>query len=230
VCGDTGERERGREKTTSPSSAEDLLLPPSPSPSPPLLVTTTFNTNHLTLHYTSSTMSINECSFTSFARDHSPSQDQIEAMALLERLFGPSSSSSPSSYSASASSKSSSPIDELASWRDAHHHRSSSLSSTTSTDSYWSGPFLSVPETPIDRVEEYPFDLREAPCVGGDVEYRGPRITISPSHSVVEEHNHTVVGGVVVGGEYRSRGGSKKAESKKKAENTMPSITVEFAD
>jgi len=66
--------------------------------------------------------------------------------------------------------------------------------------------------------------------VGGDVvEYRGPRITISPVG--VEECNHTVVGGVVVGagGEYRSRGGSstKKGDSNS---GSMPSITVEFAD
>jgi len=75
--------------------------------------------------------------------------------------------------------------------------------------------------------------------VGGDVEYRGPRITISPSHSysysVVEEEGRIVVGGVVIGagGEYRSRGGSntKKGDSSKKGEaNMMPSITVEFAD
>jgi len=136
--------------------------------------------------------------------------DQAEALALLDRLFGPSSSSS---------SSPSSPIHET-NWRDAHHHRSSSLSSTSSTDSYWQGPFLSVPDTPIDRNEEYPFDLREPPQEAGLAEYKGPRITVSP----VQVHGH---GQVTTS--YVPRGG-RPMRKEEFSSNSLPSITVELAE
>jgi len=145
------------------------------------------------------------------SNDSFQSFDQAEALALLDRLFGPSSPST-----------SSSPTDG-ANWRDTHHHRSSSLSSTSSTDSYWQGQFLSVPDTPIDRNEEYPFDLREPPQPAAPAEYKGPRITVSPVN-------------VQMTTSYLSRGGRPKTADKParneelSSSNSVPSIAVEFAE
>jgi len=151
--------------------------------------------------------------------NESISFDQAEALALLDRLFGPS-SSSPS-------------LDHIITWRDAHHHRSSSLSSTSSSDSYWSGPFLSVPDTPIDRTEQYPFDIREPPQpTTSHPSYQGPRITVSPVVAVaaVESKSHAQTHHT----HYLSRGGRPKTADKPSTswseESSLPSITVELAD
>jgi len=148
------------------------------------------------------------------SNESSTSFDQAEAVALLDRLFGPSSSS----------------LDQIMTWRDAHHHRSSSLSSSSSSDSYWSGPFLSVPDTPIDRTEQYPFDIREPPQTSSSQpSYQGPRITISPVVAV-ESKGHSQTRHT----HYLSRGGRPTSADKPTTswsdESMLPSITVELAE
>jgi len=146
------------------------------------------------------------------------SSEQSEALALLDRLFG----SSPSSTASFLISEPSH-VDEIRNWRESHHHRSSSLSSTSSTDSYWQGRYLSVPDTPIDRNEEYPFDLSEPPQANTLNEYKGPKITVSPVENVQTRPR------------YLSRGGKpstadKPTTSWNEGSSMLPSITVEFAD
>jgi len=146
--------------------------------------------------------------------NESTSFNEAEALALFDRLFGPSSSS----------------LEHIMTWRDTHHHRSSSLSSNSSTDSYWSGPFLSVPDTPIDRTEQYPFDIREPPqTTSSQPSYQGPRITISPVVGV-DSKGHTQSHHT----HYLSRGGRPTTADKPTTswsdESLLPSITVELAE